>query len=82
MKINNLHYSTRTPVNIEGTSRQRVITRDGTELERQVIYMQTHQWENLKKLAAMQGKSGSQVIGRLIDRATNFRKPRKPRQPR
>ena len=72
----NPHRSIRPPVRIQGTSRQRVITSNGTELERQVIYMQPHQWENLKKLAALQGSSGSQVIGRLIDMATNFRKPR------
>jgi hypothetical protein len=62
---------------IPGTSRRRVICDDGTELQRQFVYMQDHQWENLKKLARLQGASGSQVIGRLIDLATtSFRQPR------
>jgi hypothetical protein len=58
---------------IPGTSRQRVIYDDGSELQRQYVYLESHQWENLKKLSALQGTSGSMVIGRLIDLATTFK---------
>lgn len=58
---------------VPGTSRQRVVFDDGTVLQRQYIYLEPHQWTNLKKLASLQGTSGSQVLGRLIDLATNFK---------
>jgi predicted DNA-binding ribbon-helix-helix protein len=61
---------------IPGTSRQRVVFDDGNVMSRQYVYLEEHQWANLKKLAALQGVGGSQVIGRLIDLATNFKKPR------
>jgi hypothetical protein len=61
---------------IPGTSRQRVTYDTGVIMERQFIYLQPHQWNNLKKLASLQGVGGSQVIGRLIDMATDFKKPR------
>lgn len=62
-----------TPTAIPGTSRQRVVYDDGTELHRQYVYLEPHQWDNLKKLAALQGVSGSLVIGRLVDLATKFK---------
>jgi hypothetical protein len=65
---------TQTP--IPGTSRQRVVFDDGNVLERQFVYLEPHQWANLKKLASLQESSGSKVIGRLIDLATKFKKPR------
>jgi hypothetical protein len=61
------------PTPIPGTSRQRVIYDDGSELHRQYVYLEPHQWENLRKLSALQGTSGSLVIGRLIDLATTFK---------
>jgi hypothetical protein len=60
---------------IPGTSRQRVVFDNGNELSRQHVYLEEYQWANLKKLASLQGVSGSYVIGRLIDLATNFKKP-------
>lgn len=65
---------------IPGTSRQRVIFDDGTTMSRQYVYLEEHQWANLKKLASLQGVGGSQVIGRLIDLATSFKQP--PQQQR
>lgn len=61
---------------VRGTSRQRVVYDTGVVMERQFVYLEPRQWENLKKLAALQGTGGSQVIGRLIELATNFKKPR------
>lgn len=58
---------------IPGTTRKRIISNDGTVIERQFIYLEPHQWANLAKLARLQGTGGSNVIGRLIDLATTFR---------
>lgn len=58
---------------IPGTSRQRVVFDNGQVMARQYIYLEDHQWANLKKLAALQGVGGSQVVGRLIDLATTFK---------
>lgn len=61
------------PIPIPGTSRHRVLYDDGTELHRQYVYLEPHQWDNLKKLSKLQGSSGSIVLGRLIDLATQFK---------
>jgi len=55
---------------VPGTSRQRVITNGGTELQRQQIYMPEEVWESLRLLAAEHRTSGSQVITRLIQIAS------------
>lgn len=58
---------------IPNTSRSRVEYEDGSTLDRGMVYLETHQWDNLKRLATLQGTSGSKVLGRLIDLATKFK---------
>jgi predicted DNA-binding ribbon-helix-helix protein len=60
---------------VPGTTRKRITASNGMVVERQFIYLEPRHWDNLKKLASLQGASGSQVIARLIDLATNFKKP-------
>jgi len=55
---------------VPGTSRQRVTMPNGTQLERQFVYLRPGSWEALKALARQQGTSGSVVIDRLILLAT------------
>jgi predicted DNA-binding ribbon-helix-helix protein len=55
---------------VPGTSRQRVITDDGSTLERQAIYMEPHQWDALKLMANKKRISGSLVIAQLIEAAS------------
>jgi macrodomain Ter protein organizer (MatP/YcbG family) len=59
---------------VPGTTRKRITASNGTVIERQFIYLEPHQWANLTKLARLQGTSGSNVVARLIDLATTFRK--------
>lgn len=59
---------------VPGTSRQRVITDDGSTLERQYIYLEPHQWDALKLLANRKRTSGSHIVAELIERAVKFRK--------
>lgn len=54
---------------VPGTSRQRLITDDGSTLERQAIYMERHQWDALKVMANKKRVSGSIIIARLIEAA-------------
>jgi len=56
--------------NVPGTSRQRVLSRNGTELQRQNVYLKESAWEALAKLSEDQRVSGSVVIARLIWDAT------------
>ena len=59
---------------VPGTSRQRVITDDGSTLERQFIYLEPHQWDALKVLANRKRTSGSHIVAQLIDKAAKFGK--------
>lgn len=61
------------PNRVPGTTRKRITSSSGVIVERQFIYLEPHQWDNLAKLARLQGTSGSNVIARLIDLATTFR---------
>lgn len=58
---------------VPGTSRQRVISDDGSTLERQFIYMEPHQWEALKRLANDRRTSGSHIVAHLIELAFKLR---------
>lgn len=68
---------------IPGTTRQRVVSSNGTELQRQNIYLKEEAWEALAKLSEEQRVSGSVVISRLIWDASirnpAYSKPRSPR---
>jgi predicted DNA-binding ribbon-helix-helix protein len=59
---------------VPGTSRQRVITNDGSTLQRQFIYLEPHQWEALKVLANKKHTSGSHIVAKLIDNAVKYGK--------
>lgn len=59
---------------VPGTSRQRVISNEGSTLQRQFIYLEPHQWDALKTLANKKRTSGSIIIAELIDIAANFQK--------
>ncbi|WP_323144028.1 hypothetical protein [Massilia phyllosphaerae] len=63
---------------LPGTSRQRVITDDGEELQRQFIYLDGAKWDMLRVLASLKGVSGSKIIDKLIDR--EFKSLRTKRQ--
>lgn len=54
------------PVTIPHTSRQKLTTRNGVELERQSIYAPAETWAALQHLCTAQGRSGSQIIQSLI----------------
>ena len=54
------------PQTIPHTSRQRVIARDGSVLERQYLFMPAASWAELQSLCYASGQSGSQVIQHLI----------------
>ena len=54
------------PQTIPHTSRQRVIARDGSVLERAYLFMPAASWEALQSLCYASGQSGSQVIQQLI----------------
>lgn len=67
--------------NVPGTSRQRVLSRNGTELQRQNVYLKEAAWDALAKLSEDQRVSGSVVIARLIwDATVRSRVNNKPRQ--
>lgn len=51
---------------IPGTSRQRIRTHDGRELQRQSVYMEEEAWEALRDLSLNKRTSGSVIITRLI----------------
>jgi len=59
---------------VPGTSRQRVITDDGSTLHRQFIYLEPHHWDNLKVLANRKRTSGSHIVAELIENAVKFGK--------
>lgn len=54
---------------IPHTSRQRITTRSGAELERAYVFMRGESWEALQRLCVASHKSGSQVIEKLINQA-------------
>ena len=51
---------------IPGTTRRRVISDGGKELERQQIYLPAKCWEALKTMSWEQGRGGSQILEDLI----------------
>lgn len=51
---------------IPGTSRQRVLTSDGKEMQRQSVYMDEKSWDALKDLSLHHRIGGSVVITKLI----------------
>jgi hypothetical protein len=55
---------------IYGTRRQQVTTRSGAVLERQYVFLPAETWEALRMLCITQHRSGSQIIGSLIDIAS------------
>jgi hypothetical protein len=55
------------PEKIPGTSRQRVISTTGKELQRMNVYMTPESWESLEVLSRLYRTSGSKVIARLIE---------------
>ncbi len=57
------------PVTIPRTSRQKLTTSEGIELERQFIYAPAETWAALRRLSIAQHRSGSQVIQSLISLA-------------
>lgn len=59
---------------VPGTSRQRVITDDGSILQRQFIYLEPHHWDALKAMANRKRTSGSHVVAELIESAVKFGK--------
>jgi predicted DNA-binding ribbon-helix-helix protein len=59
---------------VPGTSRQRVITDDGSTLERQFIYLEPHQWDALRVMANRKRTSGSHIVAELIKNAVKFGK--------
>lgn len=58
------------PTTIPGTSRQRLTTRHGVELQRQYIVLPAAVWEQLAELCRAQHQSGSQVVEQLINLAS------------
>lgn len=54
------------PSTIPRTSRQRITTKAGIQLERSYVFMPTASWEALQRLCDQQGRSGSQVVQSLI----------------
>lgn len=55
------------PEKIPGTSRQRVISTTGKELQRMNVYMTPESWESLEILSRLYRTSGSKVIARLVE---------------
>jgi len=56
-----------TPTTVHGTRRQRVVTGNGTVLERQAIYLPAETWDALHRLSTKNRRSGSEVIQNLIE---------------
>lgn len=62
---------------ITGTSRQRVISRNGIELQRQYIVLPAATWEQLTAISISQHRSGSQIIESLVNIASSSGKHKK-----
>lgn len=58
------------PTTIKHTSRQRITTSHGVELERAYIFMPSEHWAQLQRLCIANHQSGSQVIQQLISLAS------------
>lgn len=58
------------PTTIPGTSRQRLTTRHGVELQRQYIVLPATVWEKLHEICRAQHQSGSQIVEQLINLAS------------
>lgn len=58
------------PTSIPGTSRQRLTTRHGIELQRQYIVLPATTWEKLQEISRAQHQSGSQIVEQLINLAS------------
>lgn len=55
------------PRTLPSSRRQRVITGNGTVLERQPMYLPPKTWDALQTLAITAHRSGSQIIESLIE---------------
>ena len=55
------------PKTIEGTRRQRVVTKSGAVLERQYIFLSTQDWDSLQQICEVSRRSHSQTIASLIN---------------
>ena len=62
------------PEKVPGTSRQRLISTNGKELQRMNVYMTPESWESLEILSRLYHTSGSKVIARLVEIAVKFGK--------
>lgn len=58
-------------IRIPGTSRQKVTTHSGLELERQSVYLPTASWDQLREICYAERLSGSEVIQQLIHLASS-----------
>jgi hypothetical protein len=58
--------TSRKPVTMPHTSRQKLTTSKGVELERQSVYAPAETWAALHRLCVKQQRSGSQIIQSLI----------------
>lgn len=59
------------PVNVKGTGRQTVTSRNGVELQRAYVVLPAHVWESLTAISIAQHRSGSQIIENLIQLASS-----------
>lgn len=55
------------PTTIEGTRRQRVVTKSGAVLERQYIFLSAADWDSLQQICEASRRSHSQVIASLVN---------------
>jgi len=55
------------PTTIQGTRRQRVVTKSGTVLERQYVFLSAKDWDSLTQISETTRRSHSQAIAALIN---------------
>ena len=60
-------YQKDNPTTIQGTRRQRVVTKSGAVLERQYIFLSAQDWESLQHISEASRRSHSQVIASLVN---------------
>jgi len=59
-------YQKPSPTTIEGTRRQRIVTKSGAVLERQYIFLSADDWASLTQISEASRRSHSQAISALI----------------
>lgn len=64
-------YQRNNPTTIEGTRRQRVVTKSGAVLERQYIFLSAQDWDSLQQICEASRRSHSQAISSLINIAAH-----------